>query len=290
MGSPRYIEDTMNKTCTKCKQEKPLSEFYRSSNAASGRMAQCSSCIRERSREYNKKNREKASPKKTKKCVVCGTEFTPYMSTQKYCGASCTPQQKCKKRPAKGTRRVCRNCKKVFCDWPARHHTYCSKECYTKWRRARSVCVVCKKWFLQPKSRKGKVNTCSALCASQFKQARKVKKSLVDKKWSLVVRAKTGNKCEYCGITKFLNAHHIISRSNHATRWDLDNGVSLCAKHHLFSYEFSAHKNPVEFIEWIKEYRGEEWYQNLREKARCKEKVDKDEVNKYLTELLKEIT
>ena len=280
----------MNKTCTKCKQEKPLSGFYKDRNTTSGVMSQCSSCIRERSRKYNKKNREKAPPKKMKKCVVCGTEFIPYMSTQKYCGASCVPKQKHKKYPSQGIEKVCKNCEKGFYDWPSRNHPYCSPECKRKYKQAKTVCRVCKKWFIQPKSRKGKVFTCSALCAGQFKQVKKIKKGVIDQKYSIAVRAKAGNKCEYCGATKFLNAHHIISRSNHAVRWDLDNGVSLCVKHHLFSYEFSAHKNPIEFIEWIKEYRGEEWYQTLRQRAQNGDKVDKDEVNKFLTELVKEMT
>ena len=160
--------------------------------------------------------------------------------------------------------------------------------------RKTKKCVICEELFSPYRSTQ---KYCSVECVPKGraknrppKKSKGVKKSLVDKKWSLAVRAKAGNRCEYCKATQFLNAHHIISRNNHAVRWDLDNGVSLCVKHHLFSYEFSAHKNPVEFIEWIKEYRGEEWYQNLREKSRCKEKVDKDEVNKYLTELLKEMT
>jgi hypothetical protein len=50
------------------------------------------------------------------------------------------------------------------------------------------------------------------------------------------------------------------------TRWDLANGVCLCVLHHVFG-KFSAHKAPIEFAEWLKERRSEEWYSTLRRKA-----------------------
>lgn len=89
-----------------------------------------------------------------------------------------------------------------------------------------------------------------------------------DKNWSYMVKELAGNKCEYCGATEHLNSHHIFSRSNHLLRWDLTNGVCICAKHHVFSTEFSAHKTPTEFVEFIKEKRGLVWYENLRKKAK----------------------
>jgi hypothetical protein len=32
----------------------------------------------------------------------------------------------------------------------------------------------------------------------------------------------------------------------------LDNGVTLCAGHHTFNYEFSAHRAPEAFTRWFK--------------------------------------
>lgn len=89
-----------------------------------------------------------------------------------------------------------------------------------------------------------------------------------DKNWAYLVKELAGNKCEYCGKTEHLNSHHIFSRSNHLLRWDITNGICLCAGHHVFSTEFSAHKSPAEFIEWVKEYRGLEWYEELRKRAK----------------------
>lgn len=89
-----------------------------------------------------------------------------------------------------------------------------------------------------------------------------------DNEWTKAVKQRAGFKCEYCGKTENLNAHHIFSRSNHSVRWDIDNGVCLCVSHHVFNSQFSAHKTPLEFIFWIKDKRGVEWYDNLRAKAK----------------------
>jgi hypothetical protein len=64
-----------------------------------------------------------------------------------------------------------------------------------------------------------------------------------------------------------LNSHHIYSRSNRSTRWDLENGVCLCVGHHTFSTKFSAHKTPTEFTEWLYGVKGEEFMSELRVNA-----------------------
>ena len=93
-----------------------------------------------------------------------------------------------------------------------------------------------------------------------------------DDEWSRLVKERAGFKCEYCGKKDYLNSHHIFSRSNRSVRWDLDNGICLDSGCHVFSSVFSAHKTPAEFVEFIKDKRGEEWYQSLRVKAKsiCK--------------------
>lgn len=98
--------------------------------------------------------------------------------------------------------------------------------------------------------------------------APKASNKRTDDQWAREVKERAGFKCEYCGKKDNLNSHHIFSRSNRSVRWDLDNGVALCPGCHVFSDTFSAHKTPMEFTIWIKEKRGEEWYQNLRVKAK----------------------
>ena len=101
---------------------------------------------------------------------------------------------------------------------------------------------------------------------------------------SKLIKIRAGFKCEYCWATKYLNSHHIFTRNNYSTRYDLDNGICLCSKHHTLSSSFSAHKTPMEFSERIIELRWEERYQNLKFKTKQLRDKDYDKVEKYLIE------
>lgn len=72
--------------------------------------------------------------------------------------------------------------------------------------------------------------------------------------------------CEKCAKLSPLNAHHFYSRSIRSVRWDTDNGFCLCVGCHVFSSNFSAHKTPAEFVEWAIDRRGDEWYNELKDK------------------------
>lgn len=134
-------------------------------------------------------------------------------------------------------------------------------------------CAVCKKVF---KIYRTTDKYCTPVCAKEAvrkegkkltRQVRKIEKNLMDE-WSKKVKELAGYKCEYCGKTIHLNSHHIFSRRNKATRYDVNNGICLDAGRHTLSSVFSAHLTPVEFVEWVKEYRGIEWYEELRRKAK----------------------
>ena len=104
---------------------------------------------------------------------------------------------------------------------------------------------------------------------------KKVSIKKLDDIWREKIYAKAGNKCEFCGKTERLNAHHIYSRSNHAVRWYIPNGICLCVSHHVFSSSFSAHKTPMEFVEWIMAERGKKWHDNLlKEKMKIVKEYD----------------
>lgn len=82
----------------------------------------------------------------------------------------------------------------------------------------------------------------------------KIRISKHDAKWSELVRERDG-KCLYCEKTEELvrlNAHHFVRRSVKATRLFLDNGITLCVQHHVFSTQFSAHRTPKKFKRWFK--------------------------------------
>ena len=87
----------------------------------------------------------------------------------------------------------------------------------------------------------------------------------MDKKWSLIVRSK--GYCEICKTnTKPLAPHHIITRRNKNTRWDVRNGCALCNDHHTIEND-SAHKNPTKFFNWMINNRTEDW-EYLNEKRK----------------------
>ena len=94
----------------------------------------------------------------------------------------------------------------------------------------------------------------------------------LDRLVSQIVVLAAGNRCERCGKKggsgsgKTINCHHIFSRSNLSVRWYLPDLVALDAGCHCLN-DNSAHKAPIEFIEWLKKKRGIKWYNDLRKKA-----------------------
>lgn len=73
-----------------------------------------------------------------------------------------------------------------------------------------------------------------------------------DKKWGFYIHFRDNDECVVCGSSP-AQAHHLIGRRNFRLRWEPDNGVLLCPKHHTFDTKFSAHQTPTIFSEWFKE-------------------------------------
>ena len=76
--------------------------------------------------------------------------------------------------------------------------------------------------------------------------------------WANAVKDRDQRKCVICGDTNGLNAHHIIPRENHETKFDIENGISLCPIHHFFNRQISAHNNPLAFFMWLEKNRPEQ--------------------------------
>jgi hypothetical protein len=75
----------------------------------------------------------------------------------------------------------------------------------------------------------------------------------LDQVWSQLVRSR--GECEKCGARdKVLHAAHIYGRANRRLRWDPRNSACLCARCHLWW----AHKEPLEFTDWIRSHRPED--------------------------------
>ena len=75
----------------------------------------------------------------------------------------------------------------------------------------------------------------------------KKEKARKDREWRGMVVAIYNSTCVICGSKNLPNAHHIIPKGFIETRWDVNNGIILCPKHHKWG-KFSAHKHPLWFI------------------------------------------
>ena len=112
----------------------------------------------------------------------------------------------------------------------------------------------------------------------------------LDDAWSLLVKLKVGRRCEYCGTTtKKIESHHIFGRSNKSTRWDVNNGVSLCFGHHVGYSTFSAHKTPLDFFRWLYKYKGNDFVDRIEFKSKGLGKFTTFEKEIMLKELQEEI-
>ena len=75
---------------------------------------------------------------------------------------------------------------------------------------------------------------------------RRKEEQALDRKWSNAILKRDSYTCRICGA-EGTNPHHIFSRKHKNTRWDIQNGITLCYKHHRF-----AHEHPIAFWETIK--------------------------------------
>lgn len=116
------------------------------------------------------------------------------------------------------------------------------------------------------------------------KSSRKKLELALDKAWSEKIRSVAF--CAVCGPyikQEVLHAHHIFSRKHKATRWDLENGICLCPRHHLYF----AHKDIMEFGLWVLENKGAEFIDKLRWKAMSVSKWSESDLEILLAELKK---
>jgi hypothetical protein len=94
----------------------------------------------------------------------------------------------------------------------------------------------------------------------------KTRKSLEKKAtrlWGQAVHQRDEERCQVCGSSP-AQAHHLVGRRNYRLRFEPDNGILLCPKHHTFDSKFSAHQTPTIFGEWF-ESKYPERHQFIRE-------------------------
>lgn len=86
----------------------------------------------------------------------------------------------------------------------------------------------------------------------------KLKLTKEDKEWAIKVKDRDGWACVICGSEELPNAHHLIVRENHSVKFDINNGLTLCPKHHFFCRRVSAHNNPLGLWLWLEKYRPQQ--------------------------------
>lgn len=83
-----------------------------------------------------------------------------------------------------------------------------------------------------------------------------------NKQWKAVadsVRARDGNVCCVCGQPhSHLNVHHLIPREVKEYWLEPMNLISVCPKHHKFSFTESFHKAPFWSFHWMQLHRPEQ--------------------------------
>ena len=103
----------------------------------------------------------------------------------------------------------------------------------------------------------------------------------LDSLWSEAVHLRD-KVCRICGDKKG-QAHHIFTRKNFSTRWDLENGILLCFNHH----KNMAHEKPLDFFDWLIKEGGQDWIDDLRKKAKMTVQFSKEEKKEMIDGLKK---
>ena len=105
----------------------------------------------------------------------------------------------------------------------------------------------------------------------EITKKKKAKARLLE--WAIAVKERDNYTCQICGGTEYLNSHHVVDKKFKEFKWDVKNGITLCAGCHKFKF-LSAHLNPLWFVLWFAK-KNPERYMFLQEKVKVKIKADK---------------
>ncbi len=113
----------------------------------------------------------------------------------------------------------------------------------------------------------------------------KIRIDPLDKLFSLVVRLRD-KKCVRCGSVRSLQCSHFWGRTTKNTRWDEENGDTLCFPCHVY-----WGSRPAEYADWKLAQLGQERYDMLKIRASRvpNSKVDKSMIEVFLKSRIKEL-
>ena len=172
-------------------------------------------CCREHYNEFHKA--------KIYKCEVCGKEFKGQPdNANRFCSRDCYDINHCIVEKT----RTCPVCGCRF-NAKASEDKYCSWECYNSDRHMPSGED---HWNWQG----GKEDT---------------RDSSKSKQWRLAVYKKDDYKCQKCGCTEKLNAHHIYAWAHYEElRYDINNGITLCEDCHKNIHKQYGYNTKVQML------------------------------------------
>lgn len=185
----------------------------------------------------------------TEPCVICGAMFVPAKDRRRCCSWECAQEFQSRRAASRRVTLSCAVCDKPFDVIPSRAKTarYCSMQCYGESKRGEQralrvtqTCKQCGEPFevrasvLRKQRRIGRY--CSIECSNAAQSARKAQRrdKLLTGAWRDFVLERDGHRCQSCGATDQLHAHHIRQWSTYpAGRFDPANGVTLCKTCHM---------------------------------------------------------
>lgn len=101
----------------------------------------------------------------------------------------------------------------------------------------------------------------------------------LDDLWSEVIKKRacyeseiSGKLGKQIGGEHVLNSHHICGKSNHALRFDVNNGICITKGEHGFGAHGDKSRQE-KFESKVKELRGQDIYERLMEKKHSTKKV-----------------
>ena len=114
--------------------------------------------------------------------------------------------------------------------------------------------------------------------------------------WKLIIKTRAGWKCELCENSKerghAMHAHHIENKQTNYMRILLDNGVCLCAHHHMSIHGQKGRELQNETDDKLTKLRGKKFLDNLAYLKRNSPKLttqDMEDKKKEYKELLNEL-
>ena len=79
------------------------------------------------------------------------------------------------------------------------------------------------------------------------------------KEWRMLVLVRDDYKCQICETKPTKpHVHHIIPKQVKETRYDINNGITLCFNHHKVGFH-SPHMNALWFFIWFRETKPEQF-------------------------------